>query len=111
MIKTYKFQYDYWCDIIFEVDTDKYTEELALATLEFFYWTWNNQNDPIIEVLKKISIQCLSLSLDGYSVLGIIDEFDNKEGFPKLDGSNGLTLVRIDDFELNENNLSLEIIE
>lgn len=111
MIKTYKFQYDYWCNIIFEVDTDKYTEELALATLEFFYWSWNNQNDPIIEVLKKISIQCLSLSLDEYNTYGIKEEFDNKEGFPKLDGSDGLTLVRIDDFELNEDNLSLKIIE
>jgi len=110
MIKIYKFQYDYWCDVIFEVDTEKYTEELALTTLEFFTWHYNKTSDPIIEVLKKISIQCLSLSLDGYNIYGVIEDFDNKEGFPKLDGSLGLKLITIDDFSLDEDNLSLEII-
>jgi hypothetical protein len=109
MIKKYKFQYDCIYDIIFKVDLEIYTKELALATLEFFTWHWDKDSDPITEALKKIALVCLQFSADGWNEIGIIDQFIDLEGYPRLDGSYGVTLVRIDNFEYDENNLSLEI--
>lgn len=111
MKKLYKFEYDYWWDVEFEVDLDIYTKEIALETLDFFCWKYNKDNNPVDEALKKIAIECLALSVRGLSVYEMMYEFRYLEGFPDIDGKDGIKLRYIDNFKFSEDELTLEIKE
>lgn len=111
MIKRYKFEYDYWWNVSFEINDEVYTDDIAQLTLDFFCWTYNTERKPTVEVLKKICIECIGLSIQGWNKHGVISEFDNLEGFPKLDGSLGITLLEIDDFRFDSNDFHLLSVE
>ncbi|MBI9052494.1 MAG: DUF2528 family protein [Bacteroidales bacterium] len=108
-----KYDFTYGCheaNANFEVDTDKFTAELANLTLEFFTWEYNKEADPVDEVLKKIAIRCIEVASENdYNTYGVTDEFNNMEGYPKLDGSVGLTLTNVDAYKFDEDNLFVEI--
>jgi hypothetical protein len=43
------------------------------------------------------------------NVFGVTREFDNKEGFVKLDGSSGLTLISVVPYEFEDEKLECTI--
>lgn len=108
-IKTFKFNYDYFAaEAAFKVDTDVFTNEVANETLTFFSWDYDFENDPTIEVLKKYAIESIRIATNqDLSLQGVIKEFDCKEGFAKVDGSLGLTLVYISGYDLDEEKLEI----
>lgn len=113
MIKKYKFNYDFReATAVFEVDTEKFTVEMANATLEFFTWDYDKEENPIDEVLKKYAMEAIFLATANpwNSTLGIISLFENKEGYSKLDGSNGIKLIDVEGYEFSEHLLEVEII-
>ena len=55
-MKKYNFTYDYNAECEFHIDLEKFTKEKAQATLDFFSWDYNEDADPIEEVLKKYAI-------------------------------------------------------
>ena len=97
---------------LFEVDLEKFTPEMAQATLDFFMWDYDKEADPVDEVMKKYAIEAMRIStINDCNELGVIDEFENKEGFAKIDGSDGITLISVTGFEFEERLLDVEITD
>lgn len=111
--KKFKFNYDFHeAEVTILVNTDLFTREHAKATLEFFSWNYDEYNDPIEEVLKKYAMEAIKVATRySFNVSGVISDFDDKEGFAKLDGSLGLTLTSIDAYEFDEDKLKYKIEE
>lgn len=112
MIKNYKFEWlsRYECE--FEVD-DRFTEEIAQETLDFFSWYYDEEANPIDVVLRKYALEAFRLAtryFDGAS--GVIDSFKTEaEGFGVIDGSIGIKLLRVDCLEFEDCEYDLELIE
>jgi hypothetical protein len=111
MIKKYSFVYNtYDAKAVFIVDSDKFTTEHAKATLEFFTWDYDEENDPIDEVIKKYAMEAIKIAtFNNYNLLGVISEFDDNEGFCKVDGTSGIELIDISSYEFDDENLNMEI--
>lgn len=111
MIKTYTFNYEIWdAKAVFEVDTEKFTPELANATLEFFYWDYDKDNDPIHEVMHKYAIRAIELAtFNNHNTFGVTEDFKDEEGYGPVDGSIGLTLKEVEMYEFAESSLELTI--
>lgn len=110
-IKTFKFNYDnHEASATFKVDTSIFTEEHAKATLEFFTWDYDEDNDPITEVLKKYAMEAIRVATRySYNVRGVISDFKNTEGFANIDGSLGLTLLSVDGYEFDDDKLDYSV--
>lgn len=110
-IKTFKFNYDYHeAEAVFKVDTDVFTNEHAKETLEFFIWDYDENNDPITEVLKKYAMEAIIVATKySFNVRGVISDFKDKEGFANVDGSLGLTLVSVDGYEFDDDKLDYTV--
>lgn len=110
MKKRYSYNYNHYdATVSFEIDTEVFTEEIAKATLEFFTWDYDKENNPIDEVLKKYALQAIRVStFNDFNEHGVISEFENMEGYCRLDGSNGIMLVEVTGYEFDENSLFLE---
>lgn len=110
-IKIFKFTYGLDdAEAVFKVDTDVFTPDLANATLEFFTWDYDEDNDPVEEVMKKYAIQAIKIvTFSHFSTHGVISEFQELEGFAPIDGSLGILLTSIEGFDFNEDELSVSI--
>ena len=111
MIKKYTFDYNtYEASASFIVDTDKFTNEHAKETLEFFSWDYNKDEDPIDEVMKKYAIEAIKIAtFNGYNLFGVKSEFNNLEGFCKVDGTSGIELVEVSEYEFDDDSLDMSI--
>ncbi len=112
MIKQYTFNYDmYEAKACFKVDTDKFTKELAYATLDFFTWDYDKENDPIDEVMKKYAMEAIRIAtFNNYSTYGVKEAFNNNEGYAKVDGSMGIELNIVSSYEFDESNLDMTVV-
>lgn len=110
-IKKFKFDYDSGeASAAFSVDTDIFTEEMAKGTLEFFLWDYDELNDPIEEVMYKYAMEAIeTASKYSYNTYGVKKDFENKEGFCKVDGSLGITLLSVSGYKFEDRKLELEM--
>lgn len=110
-IKTFKFNYDnHEASATFKVDTSIFTDEHAKATLEFFLWNYDEENDPITEVMKKYAMEAIWMSTKySYNLNGVISDFNNKEGFARVDGSVGVTLLAVESYNFDEDKLDYTV--
>ncbi|MEH0153691.1 DUF2528 family protein [Limibacter armeniacum] len=111
-IKEYRCQYDSsYAEVTFEVDTDVFTTESANVLLEYWDWDYDEEADEIEEAIRKWSLECfreaMSRRIDNADQL--IDVFDSKPEWPKLDGSIGVKVVNFSPFELREDWLTVDI--
>jgi hypothetical protein len=111
-IKTFKFDYDYAeAGAVFKVYTDVFTSDLAKENLDFFTWDYDEYEDPVTEILKKYAMEVIRVATNNScNVNGVVSEFNSKEGFVKLDGSMGLTLVSVQGYEFDDAKLDFEVI-
>lgn len=111
MKRQYKFSYDNDEAVAnFAVDTEKFTNEMAMATLTFFSWDYDKEGDPIDEVMKKYALKAIELATFNYkNTFGVIDLFKNEEGYGNVDGSIGVTLTRVELFEFEDYNLDMVV--
>lgn len=95
----------------FKVDTDKFTNEHAQATLDFFTWNYDKEADPIDEVMKKYAMEAIKIAtFNDYNLLGVKRAFNDNEGFCKVDGSCGIELNIIHRYEFNEDALDMTVV-
>lgn len=109
--KIYKFDYDFGkAEVSLEVDLDNFTPEHAQATLTFFTWDFDEDNDPIAEVMKKYALAVLQYSIDyGISSTEILKRDFDLEGFGSINGKIGITLLDFEPFGLNDSDLEMEV--
>ncbi|NME67190.1 DUF2528 family protein [Flammeovirga aprica] len=110
MKKKYELQYGVFeASATFIIDTSKFTNELAQSVLEFFTWDYDKEADPIDEAVKKYALKAIVLaSFEHYDYLqGVINEFEEIEGFAPVDGSYGITLLKVDRIEIEDSQLSI----
>jgi hypothetical protein len=111
-IKTFKFDYDYAeAGAVFKVDTNVFTSDLAKENLQFFTWDYDEDGDPVTEILKKYAMEAIRVATNNsFNIKGVVSDFNNKEGFVKLDGTVGLTLVSVRGYEFDDAKLDFEVI-
>jgi hypothetical protein len=114
-IKIYKFDYGMMdAELTFKVDTEIFTDKLAQETLDFFDWDddYDIDENPIDEVMKKYAMMAITLGgFKSVNELGVIIEFEDLEGFGKIDGSLGITLTSFSGHEFDSSNLGVTILE
>lgn len=110
-IKRFNFIYGFHdAEATFKVDTDVFTADLANATLEFFSWEYDEDNDPIEEVMKKYAMEAIKIaSFSNLNTSGVISEFEDLEGFGRIDGSLGVKLVYVDGLQFDEDELQIKV--
>lgn len=112
MIKHYTFDYNiYDAQASFKVDTEKFTEEIAKSTLDFFDFDYDKEADIIDEVLKKYAMEAIRIStFDNYSTKEVIKDFNCNEGFFRVDGTMGIELMTVKRYDFDEDKLSMEVV-
>ncbi|MCW3784909.1 hypothetical protein [Plebeiibacterium sediminum] len=96
----------------FEVDTEIFTEKEAQSFLNFFVWSYDKEENPIDEAMRKYAISVIECAtFEDWNTRGVIDEFNNKEGYYKVDGSEGITLKYVERYEFEEENLTIKVKE
>ena len=88
-----------WSCII-QFDTEIFTKELVQECLDFYSWEYDEDECLYKEYAKKLAIQVMELSKQ-WNEEGIKERFD-EEGYPSLDGSNGVWLLRCDHRDIGE---------
>jgi hypothetical protein len=113
MIKHYTFDYDLnEAQACFKVDTNKFTKEIAQENIDFFLWDYDKEADPIDEVMKKYAMEVIKVaSTYNYNLYGIKREFEQNEGFVRLDGSLGIELNFVSAYEFDDEKLEVTIVE
>jgi hypothetical protein len=113
MKKEYTFDYNSMeAEAIFEVDTEVFTDEHARATLEFFTWDYDEEADPIDEVMKKYAVEAIKFATaENYNEQGVISEFDSYEGFCKIDGSAGIELISVTAYRFDPDVLYMHVVD
>lgn len=108
-----KIEYEYTYGIMeasasFLVDTDVFKPESAKVLLEFFSWDYDKEADPIEEILKKYAIRAIMVSsYENYSIEGVKYWFREQEGYLPIDGSQGVLLTNLMDYEFDEDDFTL----
>ena len=93
-----------------KVDSKKYTSVIAESFLDNYTEYINRDNEPLDEAIKKIALECVKTATKGELGLEeVIEEFEEKEYYPSLDGSMGIELINIDYIDFDEDNLELEV--
>lgn len=110
-----RFDYDmHAATIVFIVDREKFTEEMAKETLEFFVWDepYDKEGDLVLEFLKKAALKAFPIACyHNWNAYGISEWFAAAEGWPAFIKENGLEIVSITNFEFLEDDLRHEILE
>ncbi|KFF26891.1 DUF2528 family protein [Chryseobacterium vrystaatense] len=110
-IETHTIEYDFGrAEAVFQIDSEKFTQETANITLEFYSWDYDKNNDPVLEVLKKYALECFQIATMGSfdPVIQCQKAFENKEGFFNISGSEGILLLSIEPFEFDEEQLVIK---
>lgn len=112
MIKHYTFNYNiYEAEATFKVDTEKFTAEIANETLTFFTWDYDKEADPIDEVMKKYAMEAIRIAtFNNYNEYGVKSEFNQLEGYCKVDGSMGVELMSVEGYDFDDDALSMEVV-
>ncbi len=108
MIKEYFFNYDFnQASATFEVDTEKFTDEMSKEFLISYGHKYDNENNPTDEIMKKCALEVLkSSTFNNYGVTEVIRDFNEKKHFFKIDGSQGVLLIKVSPYEIVEEYLA-----
>lgn len=106
-----KYDYDYnflEASAVFTVDTDILTVENAKMMLEFFIWEYDKEGDIIEELMKKYAMQAIKVATaESFNTYGVKSWFEESEGFLALDGSQGIELISVTEYEFDDADLQL----
>ena len=73
-------------------------------------WDYDKDADPIDEVMKKYAMKAIKIAtFNGYNVFGVKEEFNDLEGFCKVDGSSGIELNFVSEYEFDEDALYMTV--
>lgn len=104
MLQKYRFDYlEYEAGAGFLVDLMIFKPKDAKALLEFFDWQYDEEADPIDEILKKYAMKAIKIATaHGYNIAEVKEWFAEQEGMLKVDGSHGVELDFLSPYEFME---------
>lgn len=111
MKKRYTLSYGWTHDIVVEIDDEKCTDALLHEINNFWSdaeWRLSEADNNVLHaVLKMLALAVFRATITEWNAL---DEFKVKgvEGWPLLDGSAGITLISADDFEFDEDEITIK---
>ncbi len=106
MIREYKYEYNGGeASVHFKVDTDKIEHDLVKELYNFF--SWSNLDEPDGDLLDRLMYQYCRRAIafataNNHNTSGVIRDFEEAEGVPKVDGSHGYTLIHVNGIDLTE---------
>lgn len=104
-IKSYDVDYDWKGGITVDIDFDKVSEKYLHEINDFWSGSESrlrNANGDIVKaVLKMLAREAMKIAfINDYNVYGVVCEFSGEErdveGWPPMDGSEGITLTGVD---------------
>ena len=125
-LKKYTIKYPdiYWeCEI--EIDEDfitptykksdpPVTTKDRIKQMVEFWSDWedrleDNDGDYTKTFLQQLASRCLEIVIsNNYNLFGVIGEFEEAEGWFKMNGSYGITITSVDDFEFQYSEFQIE---
>lgn len=106
-----KVMYALFYECVLSIDTSIFSGQMVQGCLNFFDWEYDTEEDPYIEYAKKIAQRCFGLSIV-HSFDYIQSHFiEDAEGWPPLDGTYGITLVSLDDLQIDEQDMEVIITQ
>lgn len=115
MKKRYTVDYDWKFECVFEIDDEVFTEQMAKSINEFWMnpdYRASQAGSHLHAVLKMLANHCWILSLEHANYIRAFDyELDNcgQEGWPKMDGSAGIKIIRVDNLDLDYDDMNIEV--
>lgn len=112
--KRYIVSYDWTFDMVVDIDHSLCTDELLHQINNFWSdaeWRLSRANDNILHaVLRLMAKMALRLNVsDWRDTVSLLRAQETcPEGWPVLDGSAGITLVSLDDFEFDSDEFSIK---
>lgn len=100
----------------FVIENQPYTtKDIIIDMVEFWsnyeYRLELNDGDYIKTFLQNLAREILYIITEyNYNISGVISEFKNREGWCVMDGSKGIKIISIDDFEFELDNFEVEKI-
>lgn len=94
-------------------DKSFFTLKECIKEMVEFWTDWEsdveeNEGDYTKTFLQSLAIECYRIIVsNNYNTFGVISEFDDKEGWCKMDGSFGIKIIDCDD--VNFSNSSFEV--
>ena len=116
--KTYKigaYELDWWArveidfDKTFEMGNEVISTEMAIKMMVEFWsgWQWklkDNHNDYTLLFLKNLTAEIIGeIAENNYNLQGVLSHFRNAEGWCRMDGSAGITILDVDEFRWSDN--------
>lgn len=114
--KTFSIDYNGETEVKIEVDTEIFTEEKQHLINNF----WSGSEDRIRDsknvlhaVLKMLAVKLIQIEISGaYPLIGIEHDFDfnngrGHEGWPLMDGSEGIKIISVDEHIFDECDLDI----
>ena len=100
-------------EVILSLDREVFTEEMAQEILNFHedFGAFRDNEDDVLNACKKIAYTAFYISsTKNLNTKGVKREFESLEGFPRLDGSVGITLDYVGGYEFDPFYFELEEI-
>jgi hypothetical protein len=112
MTRHYTFNYNsYDAEACFKVDTEKFKAEDAQLLLDFFSWNYDEDADPIDELMRKYAMKAIEIATaENLGEEGVRSWFSGQEGFIAIDGSQGVELNFVSPYEFDEDALNMEVV-
>ena len=112
MKKRYTIQYDWMFDVVVTIDHDVMTDEKLHEINNF----WSGAEERLRRskgnvtdaVLRMLALRAFHMTITDLDAIGRLRRGE-EEGWPPLDGSEGILLVSLDDFEFDEDEISIKM--
>lgn len=116
-IKRYEIDWDWKANVTVEIDHDIMTEE-ALHEINNFWgdaeWRVESNDGVLNAVLKMLAREVIRIQyVEGWTTDYLIKQFDwdsgnGQEGWPPMDGSQGIRIIGSDDLSVDLDDMSIK---
>lgn len=92
-------------DFILQYGEEQKTMKILIEEMATFWSGWEerlqeNDGSYLNLFLKQLCQECITVAMDGSSCAGVISQFNNREGWLTLDGTQGIKLLRFSGMEI-----------
>lgn len=111
MIRKYKIEdSNTYLECSINIDPSILSEADAKLLLEFFSWSWDRDANIYDELAKKYAMSAFNFATQNrHNTIGVRQDFDAAEGYPKMDGSLGIELIDVEGYEFDDSEFNVTV--